>query len=88
MIASAPSDFSEVVNMGMRLEEGVQEGRLVKDSVPAGSSKKKEHEVSMVKGQPQRRNPTYQHIAAVIPVTKAIQNPGYQPQLQSYQQQQ
>jgi len=50
MIASAPSDFSEMVNMGMRLKEGVREGRLFKESVPAGSSKKKEHEFSMVKG--------------------------------------
>ena len=36
MIASAPSDFTEMVNMGMRLEEGVREGRLSKDE---GSSK-------------------------------------------------
>ncbi|KAI5384955.1 hypothetical protein KIW84_071808 [Lathyrus oleraceus] len=28
MISSAPSDFTEMVNMGMRLEEGVREGRL------------------------------------------------------------
>lgn len=28
MVASAPSDFIEMVNMGMRLEEGVCEGRL------------------------------------------------------------
>ena len=28
MIASAPSDFTEMVNMGVRLEEGVREGRL------------------------------------------------------------
>ena len=31
MIASAPSDFTEMVNMGMRLEEGVREGRLTKE---------------------------------------------------------
>ena len=31
MIASAPSDFTEMVNMGMRLEEGVREGRLTRD---------------------------------------------------------
>ena len=34
----------------MCLEEGVREGRLIKGSVPAGNSKKKDHEVSMVKG--------------------------------------
>ncbi|KAI5414272.1 hypothetical protein KIW84_058417 [Lathyrus oleraceus] len=38
MIASAPSDFTEMVNMGMRLEEGVREGRLSKDE---GSSSKR-----------------------------------------------
>ncbi|KAI5420485.1 hypothetical protein KIW84_044328 [Lathyrus oleraceus] len=38
MIASAPSDFTEMVNMGMRLEEGVREGQLTKDE---GSSTKR-----------------------------------------------
>ncbi|KAI5389174.1 hypothetical protein KIW84_074722 [Lathyrus oleraceus] len=38
MIASAPSDFTEMVNMGMRLEEGVREGWLTKDE---GSSTKR-----------------------------------------------
>ena len=38
MIASALSDFTEMVNMGMRLEEGVREGRLSKEEV--SSSKK------------------------------------------------
>ncbi|KAI5434272.1 hypothetical protein KIW84_021221 [Lathyrus oleraceus] len=31
MIASAPSDFTEMINMGMRLEEGVREGWLSRD---------------------------------------------------------
>ncbi|CAL5211900.1 unnamed protein product [Lathyrus oleraceus] len=38
MIASAPNDFTEMVNMGMRLEEGVHEGRLSKEET--SSSKK------------------------------------------------
>jgi len=38
---------------GMRLEEGVREGRLVKESVSTDSSKEKDQEVSMVKGRPQ-----------------------------------
>ena len=38
MIASAPSDFIEMVNMGMRLEEGVREGRLTREE---GSSAKR-----------------------------------------------
>jgi hypothetical protein len=37
MIASAPSDFTKMVNVGMRLEEGVREGRLTKEE---GSSAK------------------------------------------------
>jgi len=52
MVGSAPRDFLEMVSIGMRIEEGVREGRLIKGSVPAGNSKKKDHEVSMVKGQP------------------------------------
>ncbi|GAU38495.1 hypothetical protein TSUD_64750 [Trifolium subterraneum] len=40
MIASAPSDFTEMVNMGMRLEEGVRQGRLVRESVPVNSTKR------------------------------------------------
>ncbi|KAI5389827.1 hypothetical protein KIW84_075220 [Lathyrus oleraceus] len=31
MIANAYSDFTEMVNMGMRLEEGVREGRLTRE---------------------------------------------------------
>ena len=38
MIASAPSDFTEIVNMGMRLEEGVREGCLTREE---GSSTKR-----------------------------------------------
>ena len=32
MVASAPSDFTEMVNMGVRLEEAVREGRLTKET--------------------------------------------------------
>jgi len=52
MVRSAPKDFLEMVNIGMRLEEGVREGRLIKESGPVGGSKKKDYEVNMVKGQP------------------------------------
>ncbi|KAI5442154.1 hypothetical protein KIW84_011281 [Lathyrus oleraceus] len=38
MITSAPNGFTEMVNMGMRLEEGVHEGSLSKDE--ASTSKK------------------------------------------------
>jgi len=40
MIASAPGNFAKLVGMGMRLEEGVREGRLGKESTPASSAKK------------------------------------------------
>ena len=42
MITSAHKDFTEMVNMGMRLEEGACEGRLSLDGGSASSVKKKE----------------------------------------------
>jgi hypothetical protein len=87
MVASAPNNFTEMVGMGMRLEEGVREGRLTKESGPASSSKKfgnnfprkKESEVGMVThGKPQSGYPVYPHVAAVSPIP---QNPPYQPQI-------
>ena len=54
MIASAPNDFTEIVNMGMRLEEGVCEGHLSKEEASASKkyggsfSKKKEGEANSV----------------------------------------
>jgi DNA primase len=93
MIASAPNDFTEMVNMGMRLEEGVREGRLAKESGSSsgtrkfgtGFPKKKEQEVGMVaQGRPRRNyyQQQQQHVAALTPIIGAIQNPGYQPQFQ------
>ncbi|KAI5445087.1 hypothetical protein KIW84_013370 [Lathyrus oleraceus] len=61
MIASAPNDFTEMVNMGMRLEEGVCEGRLSKDEALTSKkyggslSKKKEGETNAVSVERQRR---------------------------------
>ena len=61
MIARAPSDFTEMVNMGMRLEEGVREGRLSKEEVSSskkyGSNldRKKEGETNAVSMGRQRR---------------------------------
>jgi hypothetical protein len=97
MIASAPSDFTEMVNMGMRLEEGVRQGRLVRETVPTSNVKKfgnnfqrkKEQEVSMVAhGQPQQQYTGYQHVAAVTPTINTTQSPGYQSQFQQRPQQQ
>ncbi|KAI5387351.1 hypothetical protein KIW84_073468 [Lathyrus oleraceus] len=68
MIASAPSDFIEMVNMGIRLEEGVHEVRLSKDEVSTSKkyvssfSKRKDNKTNAIssgrQGRPQaRRNP-------------------------------
>jgi hypothetical protein len=56
MVASAPNNFTEMVAMGMRLEEGVREGRLMKGDAPSNNAKrfgngyprKEEEEVGMV----------------------------------------
>ena len=69
MIASAPSDFTKMVNMGMRLDEGVREGRLSRDEASTSKrygsifGKKKDNETNAVISRRQRRpqirrNPT------------------------------
>ncbi|KAI5388224.1 hypothetical protein KIW84_074060 [Lathyrus oleraceus] len=61
MIASAPSDFIEMVNMGMRLEEGVREGHLSKEEVSSSKkygnsfSRRKEGETNAVSAGRQMR---------------------------------
>ena len=76
MIASAPSDFTEMVSMGMRLEEGIREGRLVKEGSSSSSIKKfgsvfpkrKEQDVSVIfPGRPRRG---YSHVAVVTPAVR------------------
>lgn len=94
MIASAPSDFTEMVNMGMRLEEAIREGHLTKE-VGASShvkkfannfSKKKESDVSVISYGRQRRK--YRHVAAIsLIISPPMVAPIYQPQL-SHQHQQ
>ncbi|XP_050919593.1 uncharacterized protein LOC127137151 [Lathyrus oleraceus] len=81
MIASAPTDFTDMVNMGVRLEEAVRERRLVREGSSSSSGakryggfmKKKEQETNAVSyNHPRRINYPYhsqhQHIAAVTPV--------------------
>ncbi|KAI5430618.1 hypothetical protein KIW84_034997 [Lathyrus oleraceus] len=61
MVASAPSDFTEMVNMGMHLEEGVREGRLSKDegsSKRYGAFKKKDGEAHVVQSHVKSRRPS------------------------------
>src|ERR1051325_2246372 len=63
MIASAPRDFTMMVRMGMRLEEGVRTGRLTREigtsngtkRIGTSFPKKKEHDIGMVsQGKPDR----------------------------------
>lgn len=75
MITSAPSDFTDMVNMGMRLEEGDRGGRLVKEGGSSsgvkkfgvGFPKKKEQDVSAVVHIRPRQRYQQQYIAAVAP---------------------
>jgi len=68
MVGSAPKNFAEMVGMGVHLEEGAREGRVVKDGTSSSGTKrfrnnflrKKEQEVSMVAhGKPQPHYPAY-----------------------------
>ena len=76
-----------MMTVGMRLEDGVREGRLVRECNPTDSSEEKDQEMSMVNGGPQQQYPVYHPIATVTPDTNDVQNPGYQPQFPQYQQQ-
>lgn len=81
MVASAPTDFTDMVNTGVRLEEAVREGRLVREGGSSSSGtkrhggfmKKKEQETNDVSySRPRRINypyhPQHRHVAAVTPV--------------------
>lgn len=98
MVASAPHEVSEMVAMGIRLEEAVREGRL-KDDVGTtngprkfnnGFLKKKEGETHALYHQQQfrsRRNVTHPYqrqVAAVTPVLDA--QPQYQQNQSRFQQ--
>ncbi|XP_039683824.1 uncharacterized protein [Medicago truncatula] len=82
MIIAAPSDFSEMVTMGTRLEEAVRDGIIVfeegESSANAsrkygnGHHKKKETEVGMVSAG------TSQSMATVAPINAAQLPPPYQ----------
>ncbi|XP_025985529.2 uncharacterized protein [Glycine max] len=92
MVASATTDSHEMVTiMGVRLEEGVREGRLTGESVPAAGNakkfgghfaKKKDQEVGMVAhGKPQQNFTPYRQVANVA---SAIPNPSYHQQRPHY----
>ncbi|KAI5418329.1 hypothetical protein KIW84_042828 [Lathyrus oleraceus] len=63
MISSAPSDFTEMVNMGMRLEEGVREGLLTREEGSSAKrygafTKKKDGEAHVVTSHVKPRRPS------------------------------
>ncbi|KAI5408455.1 hypothetical protein KIW84_054333 [Lathyrus oleraceus] len=101
IIASAPSDFTEMVNMGIRLEEGVREGRLSRDEASTskryGSNfgKKKDSETNAISSGRQRRPQIrrnqpprqYHHqVSSVIPVFSNQQTTPVQQQQRQQQQ--
>ncbi|KAI5409419.1 hypothetical protein KIW84_055017 [Lathyrus oleraceus] len=101
MIVSAPNDFTDMVNMGMRLEEGVREGNLSKDEASSnkryGSNfgKKKDSEANAISSGRQRRpqtrrnQPSLQHhhqVSSVIPVFSNNQSASVQQQQRQQQQ--
>ena len=83
MVASAPSDFTEMVGMGVRLEEAVREGRLKKGEGSRGVkkpsygfTKKKEGDTNAVMQErkvnaPRRNYQRHQQVASVTPVMNA-----------------
>ncbi|GAU49442.1 hypothetical protein TSUD_407340 [Trifolium subterraneum] len=79
MVGIVSRSFTEMVEMGMCLEEGVRQGRLIRENAPTNTakkygnsfSKKKESEVGMVtQGGPQSRYQTYQHVSAITPTSQ------------------
>ena len=83
MVASAPSDFTEMVGMGIQLEEAVREGRLTRSESSGGVkkpsygfTKKKEGDENAVMQErrvntPRRNHQRHQQVALVTPVVGA-----------------
>ena len=83
MVASAPSDFTEMVGMGVRLEEAVREGRLTKGEGSRGVkkpsygfTKKKEGDSNVVIQErrvnaPRRNYQRHQQVTSVTPIMSA-----------------
>ena len=86
MLASASGSFAKMMTMGMRIEEWVRTGRLVKESVPTKGSEEEDEDMSVVESQPQQQYLAYHPISVVMPITNDVQSPGYQPRFQQYQQ--
>lgn len=96
MVATSPNDFSEMVGMGVRLEEGIREGRLSGEGFGSGSSKrynsgfnkKKDGETNYVArsgtGRP-RGGSSSQQIAAITPVVTPTPAQDIKPQFNQQQ---
>ncbi|GAU51903.1 hypothetical protein TSUD_416880 [Trifolium subterraneum] len=83
MVGVVSRSFTEMVEMGMCLEEGVRQGRLTREKTLTNAAKrygnnfseKQEFEVGMVaQGGPHLRNPVYPHIAAIALPTQYPQS--------------
>ncbi|GAU47885.1 hypothetical protein TSUD_404570 [Trifolium subterraneum] len=91
MVGIVSRSFTEMVEMGMCLEEGVRQGRLIRENTPTSTakkygnnfSKKKESEVGIVaQGGTQSRYPTYQHVSAIAPTSQPQMTQAPPPQYQ------
>jgi len=87
MLASASDNFAEMMTVGMRIEEWVRKGRLVKDSVLADDFEDEDQGMSLVESQPQQQCLAHHPVTAVMPIINNVQSSGYQPQFQQCQQQ-
>ncbi|MCH97579.1 hypothetical protein A2U01_0018574 [Trifolium medium] len=83
MVASVTKNFTEMVEIGMRLEEGVRQGRLTREDALAKNTKrfgnvyprKEEQKVGMfARGEPQSGYPIYPHITAVSTIPQQLCN--------------
>lgn len=97
MLASAYSDFTEIVNMGLRLKEGARKGRFKENGSAESSRKygngipqKKEHDANIISREKHRRllrsSQCHQHVASITPVinfSPVVQaTASYQPRFQ------
>ncbi|XP_039688637.1 uncharacterized protein [Medicago truncatula] len=91
MLGCASQKFTNMVDMGVRIEEWVRKGRVSKDGASSGGSsngnrkfgngypKKNAQEVGMVThGGSQPVYPNYPYVANIPPPIPAPQNPNYQ----------
>lgn len=99
MVASTHSDFIGMVNMGLRLKEGVREGRLREGGSAENSRnygnglpKKKEHDANAISQEKRMRLPRnsqpHYHVEFVTPVINSAlvvqAAPSYQPCFQKH----